>query len=433
MKRTLTLVAGLISAVYLCAEPVNLSLDQAIQLAIANSPTLQDQGALVSAALRNKENSWNLFLPGLTAEFTGNFFDEFFYPPASNRLTPPLSSSLKMDVKLSLDTKTLYDLDKRRDDYTSSLIVAQEAQRKSIVGIEKDYFSLVASSMDIENSLRALGLDEESYRQTRVKFERGLESELALLNAELKLQVSRTAVISARAGYEKKATAFKRLLGMEPQVLLALSTPLVIAELDSNKLDDLMEGISKRLDLEIKRRAIQAADVAADRYHASNRLPLVTLGSSLSFSLSDFSVPNDAFSVSAGVSFSVDAWIPGSQKDLAFVALLEARAQQAIEYDRMLKAAREKVDDLLIDLSLRINELRLTEAKLSLAERIHVQTREAYNRGSATLLSMDDAQNKVEIQRQALVSSQLAYLQLVIDVGYALGADWRSLLGTAKR
>jgi outer membrane protein TolC len=119
-----------------------------------------------------------------------------------------------------------------------------------------------------------------------------------------------------------------------------------------------------------------------------------------------FRSPLDGLSISAGVSFNADAWIPGSQKDLAYTALAEARDQHAVEYDRMLKSAREKVDDLLVDLSLRMNELRLTEARLSLAERIHTQTAEAYSRGSATLLSLDDAQNKVGLQRQALVSSQ---------------------------
>jgi outer membrane protein TolC len=431
MKRTMTLVAVLVSAMYLHAEPVNLTLEQAIKLAVANSPTLQDQGTMVSAALRNKENAWNLFLPGITAGISGRFNDAVLFPPDTSRPGQTLTSSLNMDIRLSLDTRTLYDLEKRQDDYSSSVIAGQEAQRKFIVGVEKDYFSLVASSMDIDNSLRTLGLDEESYQQTKVKFERGLESELALLNAELKLQVSQTAVISARAGYDKKSTAFKRLLGLDPDTSLVLTSPLVIKELDSGGLESLMAEIGRRLDLEIKRQAIQAASVAASRYHATNRLPLLTLGSSFTFSLDGFSVPSDGFSVSAGVSISADAWIPGSQKDLAYVALLEARDQQALEYDRMLKAAREKVEDLIVDLSLRINDLRLTEAKLALAERIHSQTKTAYERGTVTLLGLNDAQNKVELQRQALVSSRLAYLQLVIDVGYALGVEWQSLPGVA--
>jgi outer membrane protein TolC len=283
-------VVFLVSALCAYAEPVNLTLEQAVELAVANSPVLQDQGEVVSAAARNKEHAWNLFLPGITADLTGNFFNDLLYPPASNRAAPPLSSSLKMDVRLSLDTRTLYELGKRRDDHVTALMAEQEARRKFVAGVEKDYFSLVASSLDIENSLRTLALDEESYKQAKVKFERGLESELTVLNAELKLQVSRTAVVSARAGYEKKATAFKRLLGVEPQAVLALDTPLLVAEFDNSSLDVLMAGMDKRLDLEMKRRAIQAAEVAAARYHATTRLPLVNLGSSISFSMSDFSV-----------------------------------------------------------------------------------------------------------------------------------------------
>ena len=191
--------------------------------------------------------------------------------------------------------------------------------------------------------------------------------------------------------------------------MFTLTTPLVIAELDTGVIEGLMDAIGTRLDLEIKRKAIEASTVAIDRYHALNRMPLISIGSSLAYSLSDFSIPLDGFSISAGISFGVDAWIRGSQKDLAYRLLMDERDQQIVEYDRMLGAAKEKVEDLTMDLELKINDLRLTEAKLGLADRIHSQTRIAYDRGTVTLYALDDAQSKVEVQRQALVSTQLAY------------------------
>lgn len=429
MKPTVALLVLVLYCLPLQAEPLGLSLDEAMELAVANSQVIHDQENVVAKALRNMDNSWNLYLPGVTADLIASYKDSIFYPSQTSRSVSPLSTSLKMDIKLSLDTKSLFERKKRGDDYATALLLAQEVQRKFVMGAEKDYFSLVASSLDVNNSLRTLDLDEELYRQTKVRFERGLEPELSLLNADLKLQGTRTAVMSSQAAYDKKAMAFRRLIGLEPQIMFTLTTPLAFTELDAKNIEDLLRAIEARLDLEIKRMAIEASTVAINRYHAITRLPLLSLGSSLSYGLSDFSVPSDGFSISAGVSFGVDAWIPGSQKDLAYRLLLEEREQQVVEYDRMLEAAKEKVEDLTIDLSLKINDLRLTEAKLALAERIHAQTRTAYDRGTVTLYTLDDAQNKVEVQRQALVSTKLAYLQLVIDIGYALGVDWRSLIG----
>ncbi|OHD82485.1 MAG: hypothetical protein A3J97_10515 [Spirochaetes bacterium RIFOXYC1_FULL_54_7] len=429
MKPTVALLVLVLYCLPLQAEPLGLSLDEAMELAVANSQVIHDQENVVAKALRNMDNSWNLYLPGVTADLIASYKDSIFYPSQTSRSVSPLSTSLKMDIKLSLDTKSLFERKKRGDDYATALLLAQEVQRKFVMGAEKDYFSLVASSLDVNNSLRTLDLDEELYRQTKVRFERGLEPELSLLNADLKLQGTRTAVMSSQAAYDKKAMAFRRLIGLEPQIMFTLTTPLAFTELDAKNIEDLLRAIEARLDLEIKRMAIEASTVAINRYHAITRLPLLSLGSSLSYGLSDFSVPSDGFSISAGISFGVDAWIPGSQKDLAYRLLLEEREQQVVEYDRMLEAAKEKVEDLTIDLSLKINDLRLTEAKLALAERIHAQTRTAYDRGTVTLYTLDDAQNKVEVQRQALVSTKLAYLQLVIDIGYALGVDWRSLIG----
>ena len=430
MKPFIAILALSLSSMPVLAEPLQLSLEAALELAVAHSPVITDQGTAVAKALRNKENAWNLFLPGITAELIGSYKDTMFYPPQIDRGVAPFSTSLKMDVKLSLDTKILFDLQKRKDDFAIALLLAQEAQRKFVMGVEKDYFSLVASSMDVGNAIRTLGLDEEQYRQTKIKFDSGLESELSLLNAELKLQGTRTAATSSKAAYERKSIAFRRLLGLDPQTSFTLTTPLVIAELDTGVIEGLMDAIGTRLDLEIKRKAIEASTVAIDRYHALNRMPLISIGSSLVYSLSDFSVPLDGFSISAGISFGVDAWIRGSQKDLAYRLLMDEREQQVVEYDRMLGAAKEKIEDLTMDLALKINDLRLTEAKLLLADRIRSQTRIAYDRGTVTLYALDDAQSKVEVQRQALVSTQLAYLQLIIDIGYALGVDWRSLIGT---
>ncbi len=425
----LALTSGLsLAPVPLWAQPREVSLDQAIDLAIRNSPVINDQGTVVAKALRNKENTWNLFLPSITADLGASYKSPVFYPPQTTRVVSPLATALKMDVKLALDTRTFFDVKKRSDDYDTALLMAQEAQRKFIMDVEKVYFSLLASSMDVDNNLRILSLDEEQYRQTKLKFERGLESELSFLNADLKLKGTQTTVAKAKAAYNKEAVAFKRLIGFEPQTLVALTTPMVIGELDTGLMED-MKDLGTRLDLEIKRKAIDSSAVAIDRYHALNRMPLISVGSSLSYSLSDFSVPSDGFSISAGISFGVDAWIPGSQKDLSYRLLMDEREQLVMEYDQVLKTAKEKIEDLTIDLGLRINDLKLTEAKLVLAERIHSQTKTAYDQGTTTLYALEEAQSKVEIQRQALVSNQLAYLQLVIDIGYALGVDWRSLIG----
>jgi outer membrane protein TolC len=145
-------------------------------------------------------------------------------------------------------------------------------------------------------------------------------------------------------------------------------------------------------------------------------------------SLADFITARDAFSVSAALSFNADAWIPNSRKDLELTALRETEERLARAYEQARRNARLEVEGLLLDLEQSRAALGVATDQVALSERIYARTREAYERGSATALELEDAQYSVDTARQALVSGRYQYLALLIDLGYALGVDWRTMV-----
>lgn len=234
----------------------------------------------------------------------------------------------------------------------------------------------------------------------------------------------RSAHERAVADYNKRQATFRRLLGIASGDQLILTTALTVPQGSPTSI--MASQIDGRIDLAKASLAQELAAAATSRHINLNRLPLVTLDAGWNFSLTDFETARDNFFMSAGLSFNADAWIPGSRKDVELQALREAEDRLALSYEQIRRSALDEVEALQLDIDSAQNSLELSSGQLSLAERIAIRTREAWDRGVATALELDDAQYAVDAARQTLIASQYQYLSLLIDLGYALNTDWRT-------
>jgi len=424
MRRYVSLF--LLSALFLsplAAETVELSVEAAVELSSKASLDLYGQKLAVSSTQRDLDNSWNLFLPGISTGLSGKIGDELF--TANSPTTSLLGSTLSLGTKLTLTTGVLYDLENRRTAYRSALLGEQDLAARLSRDVQKAYFQLVSLQLDLDNKVRAIALAEERRRLAELRFARGLGSELDALRAQMTELNARSAHKKAVADYDKRQATFRRQLGLAAGDQLKLTTALAVPA--GPPADSVATLIDTRIDLAKASLARELAATATARYINLNRLPLVTLDAGYSFSLADFKTARDSFSISAGLSFNADAWIPGSRKDVELQVLRETEDRLALAYEQARRSALDEVEALWLDIDAARNSLELASGQVSLAERIATRTREAWERGSATALELEDAQYSVDAARQALIASQYQYLSLVIDLGYALNTDWRTL------
>jgi outer membrane protein TolC len=410
------------------AEPLELSVDEAVERALRSSLDVFGQGQTVAAALRSLENRWNLFLPGISAGATARWSDVLFIEPLggpAGAAADPISTSLSFATSLSVATGVLFDLEDRRLGYQSAVLAEREVRTRLVRDVEKAYFFLVSLELDLANKARAIELAADRLRLAAYRFDTGLGSELDLLRARLSEQTARSTHEKAVADYRKRQVAFKRLLGLETSASLLLSTSLEFpAAVPEAGLASLVDG---RTDLGKTRLAITSAAVAVRRFVAAYRLPVIRLEASYNFSLSDLDTPTDRLVFSAGLSFNADSWIPNSRRDLELKSLRETQVRLELKYEQDRRNAIEAVEALVLDLELAGNALVLAEAQVRLAERIYAGTTAAYERGLATALQLETDNSAVDTARQSLIASRYQYLTLLIDLGYELDTDWRSL------
>ncbi|OHD24685.1 MAG: hypothetical protein A2Y38_07460 [Spirochaetes bacterium GWB1_59_5] len=409
----------------LLAVPVEVSVESAVELASRASVELYGQKLAVESAQRDLGNSWNLFLPGISMGLSAKTGDKFLAPAILGNSGPGFGSTLSLGTKLTLTSGVLYDLEKQRTSLRSALLEERDLKARLARDVQKAYFQLVSLQLELENKAKAIVLAEERRRLADLRFARGLGSELDALRAQMSELNARSAHKKAVSDYDKRQTAFRRQLGLAAGDQLRLTTALEVPAVQPA--DVIATLIDTRIDLAKASLARKIAAVATAKFINLNRLPLVTLDAGWSFSLADFKTSRDNFSISASLSFNADAWIPGSRKDLELLALRETEDRLARSHEQIRRSALDEVEALRLDLEFARNSLELASGQISLSERIAARTREAWERGAATALELEDAQYAVDSAKQTLIASQYQYLSLLIDLGYALNTDWKTL------
>ncbi|PKL24019.1 MAG: hypothetical protein CVV47_12205 [Spirochaetae bacterium HGW-Spirochaetae-3] len=428
MRKSALLLCMALGAARLHADPMALSVGDAVDLALGAS--LEAYGLELAAleARRSLDNRWNLFLPALSAGASAKLGDRLLTDTPLGSSTDGLDTTLTLGTRLSLANGLPFDLEERRAAATAAELAAADARARVARDAQKAYFLLASLEQDLANKARATGLAEERSGLAALRFDRGLGSELDSLRAQLSERNARAAYEKALADYEKRKAAFRRRLGLEAGVQLTLSTPLTAPALSDDAEGAGDAPIEGRYDVRKAGLAMKAAATATARYVAVYRLPLVTLDASWNFSLTDPASARDAYSVGAGLAFNADAWIPNSRRDLELRVLRETETRLAMTYAQAKRDARDEIAALRIDIGSARSAIALAEGQESLAVRILARAREAYERGSATVLELEDARLAADSATQSLIASRYQYLSLIIDLGYALGVDWRELV-----
>ncbi len=424
------------------AAPGELSIDDALALARAASPELQTQRQSAEAARRDLDNAWNLFLPGISSGLSGKWSSGLFTGPGSaSASSGPFAASISLGAKFGISTGIHFDLRKRRTDWQVASLAEEETRARVNRDSAKAYFSLASVGLDLDIKVKALAVAGERKRLAQLRFERGLGSELDALRAEMSELNARAARDRAVAEHDKKLAAFRRLLGLPADAPVVLTTALEAPPLpalasasgpaQSPLVDGLAVALEGRIDLRRDRLAIEVASDAIQRYLTLNRLPVVSLEADYSFRVNDLFKAGDSFrdtlSLGASLSFNPDAWLPNSRKALELRNLREAGARLEARLAQDRRNSLDELRALLRDIGLAHDGIRLAESQLNLSLRIHARTQEAWERGAATALELEDAALALDTARQSLVNGRYQYLALLIDLGYALNRDWRSL------
>lgn len=386
----------------------SLTLDQALNLALENSISIQREKNSLQAAKRTSAHSWNNLLPSVSLSAN----DEIALPQSENTF------GVEGKVSFSISSDLFASMKKAKLDYEAKQISFDQAVSEITASVKETYFSLLLTKQNLDFLKENLENAKNQADQNEERYRRGTLSEMEYLSSKVSYEKLKPELKAQKLSYQKELKTFCLFLGLDEEVILSGKLEDFItsyeAFFDENKKLEISEAVSKGdiPSLLYLKKQIEAAEkeVSAERLRAYG--PSAIVSYTASPLLSGINLGQFKQSVSIGLSIPLENLLPFSKgvdsiktakdsvNDLK-LQLLEKNKTAATEYTYIIQSLSQK-------------EESLTSLKnfVNLAQKNYEATKFAYSKGMTEFLSMQNASKenleaKINLQNELLETLKL--------------------------
>lgn len=419
-KNCLTLaLALLLTGAAHAQETLNLTLDKALEIALADNPTIKvaDQ-EIVLKKVANKE-TWQALLPelGITGSWQYNIQTAVMQ---MDTLTFKMGRDHRSTVagvatlSLPLFAPAVY---KSMSLTKTDIELAQEKARSSrldlINQVTKAYYQLMLTQDSYEVLQKSYELAEENYNVVKSRYEQGLVSEYDKISAEVQMRNVKPTVVSAENGVRLSKLQLKVLMGITEDVDLVVTEKLNKYEsmVFANQMEDDNWGLENNT-------TMRQLDLNADMMKKnvelawSNFMP--TLAASVNYQYQ--SLQNDHWNI-----FNFNKWRGSSTmmfnlslpiyKASNFTKLKKARLQRTqLELNRIdtERKLNMQVESYKSNMKASSEQVLSNKEAMNQANKALSISKKRYEVGKGTVLELNSSQ-------VALTQSELTYGQSIYD------------------
>ena len=213
--------------------PPSLSLEEAIELALRHNPDFRSNQNNVDLAQWDVREAWGALLPGASAS-TGFQYqaegDVNFGAVTVGRSPATYYSDYSLGFDYFLDGSTIARVSLQR----SRLLAASANVRASAIGLATQVKQQYTAALGVQDAVgvteRELELAQENLDLARARVEVGAAPEIEAMQAEVSLGRAQVEVLTARNNALAEKLTLLRLLGVDPDREVALTTSFEVFE-----------------------------------------------------------------------------------------------------------------------------------------------------------------------------------------------------------
>lgn len=419
-------------------EPRVVTVDQAVELALENNLSLENERLDLEISRRQKNSVWNRFLPDTSVGGTLLRYNEAQTNPATGAGAPRWGVQGRLSAELNITLQLFEGIRLAVLDYQRGVIAVEDARKLLERDVRKAFYNLIVLEGQIEIAEEAVEIAREQYERTQINFENGVADEFTLLSARVALESRRPVVGNFRLAFEEAKLGFAQLLGLDigTEITLEGTIEPEIISLDPDRL--IAERMMDRTDLQELRQSVRIQEGVV-RAQTAALYPILSLGFVADPTFvndpfrdpwfedieNDWVQPQGAFTVS--IIQPLDGLVPGSQ---AQVRISDERTNLA-KLENQLVLATQRAEIEIRSLVNRLETTRVSigvqELNVELAERAYELALEAYNVGSRELLEVRNAEQDLQDARLQLLQEKSNYTGALLDLEYALNTTIEEL------
>lgn len=399
-----------------------LTLDDALTLGLENNPDLLTARRNLESQARTEQGKWNSFIPNLSLNGS--------YSNTHNQDSNSWKWSGSTGISLSFNFGIPFQMNLKTLEYQAGILEYQKLEATTLNTIAGKFYTLIAEKNNIDILVQAGKLAEEQYQQDLANYNRGLVSELTLLQSRYAYLSSQPEIDSAKSTYETDLDNFKMLIGISGDIELTGSLEVQKISLpEGNILAD--KYTEQNYDVQQQAVAVEIAVLTKKQSTASELAPTLNLSENLSFSEGTNGKAVDMNgSFTASVSIPLTGFIPYSSTNLN-LKNLEDQIENAQQNLTVTITETRNALSLLPDKINRLwNAVELAQLNYSISDRAYQLSLEGYNSGLVSQTDLGEARQQMTTAQQAVYETQNEYLSALYDATLTMNISIEELITT---
>ncbi|MBE6195819.1 MAG: TolC family protein [Rikenellaceae bacterium] len=437
MKRwMISLGVLLASTLGVGAQTMNLTLDQAVEIALSDNPTVKIADMEIQRYDYVKRQAWGNLLPQISA--SGQYSLSVVKSEMRGGISFGADNTFAFsgDVTLPLFAPQIYRTLKLNKAQLASAVETARATRIDLVAAVKvAFYNILLAEQSLEVLKESEATVQQTVDETQLKYDNGLASEYDLLTAQVQLSNIKPTIIQTEQAIDVAKLSLKMYLSLPEEVEIEVEGELnqmrdMVFE-GADLTTDISENSNiKQLDLQVEqlKRQLKVAN--------ASRLPTLAAFGQVSFTGNDMEAlsffgaaepPKYKFfwtnPISVGVSLSVPIF-SGLTKSAQSRSIKNQISQLEMQRDYAREQIDVQVRNAISSVLTAREKMFSQETTMKQAEKAYNISETRYNAGAGTMLELNMA-------RLNLTQSRLNFSQAIFDY-LSSKADYDKIIGLER-
>jgi outer membrane protein TolC len=417
------------------AQPLDLTLEDAIQRGLRNNLGIILSGTQTAAARAERLSQLQGLLPSVDAKAQESLMQvdlaaEGLRIPGIPTIVGPFGYT---DVRASLtwslvDIKSLRSYLASKHSFTSAQLTAEDARQMVVLTVGNAYLLVVADETQVASVQAQVTTSKVSLDQAVANHQAGTAPLLDELRARVDYQTLQQQLIVARNALEKDRLSLARTIGLPLAQKFNLVDKAPYTAFDQLDVDDaIKQAHANRKDL---RAMLEQTSAAVEQRKAATADRFPVLSTNVDYGDIGVNVRHSHGTVDASGSISVPVF-----KEFALRGEAE-QAQSQLDTSRaQLSDMNAQVDadvrDALLDIQSAQQQVEVAHSSVDLANEALSEAQQRYKAGVSDNLEVSQAEQSVAQANDQYVSSLYRHNVAKLSLARALGAaeDYKSYLG----
>lgn len=421
--------AGLFAQSLEASKTYNLTVEDAVKIALDNNVSVKRQAITLEAAERSKKDSWNSVSPSVSVGATSTLpVDALSFGDQSSDYNASLA--VNASVSLSFSANLYTSIKSAKLLYEQSKISFDDALKSIELSVRESYYELLYKKENIVLQEENLRVAKKQYENNLAKYNSGRLSEVDSLSAEVNYKSMIPTVESARTAYQNSMDSFKQVLGLKiddtVELTGSLADELYLGDVSVDEKSVTSSSI-KALESKLESAKVSVLDKRFSAFAPSISASYSWRDSTWYYGGTVESDPKKSSSLTLSASIPLDGMFAWSAKNNAIDTAKDSVKDYELQLDDEKKSFVRTINSSLRSIAQSQEAIRYKQANVQLAQRTYDMTEEAYNRGTKDLLTLQNSNNTLLSAKLSLNNEILTLTKAILNLEYTIGAPAGSL------